>query len=212
MKRMQKPDDQPDVGAGCAGDSDVVPMLLIKHRADLYAYLLAAVWNSHDAEDLLQEVSLVALRSAAQYKPGTNFLAWVREISRHRLLEHLERARRGAMAVPPGALERMEKVALEVEAAGDLDRQRQALDEYLEELGGAYRRVITLRRSRNSAGPGRRNGRTNGVCSIETGINLQLFVVLSRFLQGRGGFLPGERKNGCTGGKSAGPDRRDNAS
>ena len=43
-----------------------VTALLMKHRADLYAYLLAAVRNRHDAEDLLQDVSLAASTSWAQ--------------------------------------------------------------------------------------------------------------------------------------------------
>ncbi|MBI4565222.1 MAG: hypothetical protein HY716_11065 [Planctomycetes bacterium] len=54
----------------------------MKHRTHLNAYLLAAVRSTHDAEDLLQEVSLIAIQNAAKYRPETNFRAWIREIAR----------------------------------------------------------------------------------------------------------------------------------
>ncbi|MBI4565251.1 MAG: hypothetical protein HY716_11215 [Planctomycetes bacterium] len=41
--------------------------------------------------DLLQEVSLAALKRADRYKEGTNFRAWVREIAFHRILRWARR-------------------------------------------------------------------------------------------------------------------------
>ena len=58
----------------------LIASLLMRHRTELFAYLIAAVRNPHDAEDLLQDVSLAASTSWAQYRPGTPFLAWAREI------------------------------------------------------------------------------------------------------------------------------------
>src|ERR1041384_7866207 len=79
----------------------LIASLLMKHRSELFAYLIASVRNTHDAEDLLQDVSLAASTSWAQYRAGTPFLAWAREIARRRVLDYgKKRARRVALFEP----------------------------------------------------------------------------------------------------------------
>ena len=82
-----------------------VTQLLMRHRTELYAYLLASIRNLHDAEDLLQDVSLAASTSWSQYRPGTPFLAWAREIARRRILDFAKRRGRRHALLEPEVLE-----------------------------------------------------------------------------------------------------------
>src|SRR6202167_4628161 len=52
----------------------------------LYNFARWLVRNSNDAEDLVQETYLKALRSYASFQPGTNFRAWMFKILRNTFL------------------------------------------------------------------------------------------------------------------------------
>jgi hypothetical protein len=52
----------------------------------LYNFARWLAHNSNDAEDLVQETYLKALRSFASFQPGTNFRAWMFQILRNTFL------------------------------------------------------------------------------------------------------------------------------
>ena len=52
----------------------------------LYNFARWLVQNSNDAEDIVQETYLKALRSFASFQPGTNFRAWMFQILRNTFL------------------------------------------------------------------------------------------------------------------------------
>jgi RNA polymerase sigma factor (sigma-70 family) len=54
--------------------------------AALYNFARWLVHDSNDAEDLVQETYLKALRSFASFQPGTNFRAWIFRILRNTFL------------------------------------------------------------------------------------------------------------------------------
>lgn len=111
---------------------------LMRHRTALYAYLLAAVRNTHDAEDLLQEVSVTVVRRWDQFQPGTSFTAWAREIARRHILDFAGRSKR--VTIDPALLD-----ALDGAGEVETDRRRDALRECLRALSGPARRVVDLR-------------------------------------------------------------------
>lgn len=123
----------------------LIASLLMRHRTELFAYLLASVRNAHDAEDLLQDVSLAASSSWAQYLPGTPFLAWAREIARRRILDYGRRMSRRHALLEPEVLEALDAAAVAVEAEGPLEPRRDALRLCLAKVGGDARRIIELR-------------------------------------------------------------------
>ncbi|HSZ62518.1 MAG TPA: sigma-70 family RNA polymerase sigma factor [Terriglobales bacterium] len=68
----------------------------------LYNFARWLVRNSNDAEDLVQETYLKALRGFASFQPGTNFRAWIFQILRNTFLgscSKLERRMTVAMNV-----------------------------------------------------------------------------------------------------------------
>lgn len=121
-----------------------VTQLLMKHRAEIFAYLMAAVRNLHDAEDLLQDVSLAATASWSQYRPGSPFLPWAREIARRRLLNYGKRLGRRPALLEPEVLEQLDRAAAAA-AEEPLDPRRAALRRCLDDLGARGRRVLELR-------------------------------------------------------------------
>lgn len=122
-----------------------VTQLLMKHRMELYGYLLAAVRNPHDAEDLLQDVSLAASTSWAQYQPGSSFTAWAREIARRRVLDFARRRGRRAALLEPEVLESLDQASVRLEAEQSIDPHRDALRACLTKVDGDARKVLELR-------------------------------------------------------------------
>src|SRR5262245_39344456 len=121
-----------------------VARLLMRHRGVLFAYLLAAVRDPHEAEDLLQDVSLAATTSWRQYDPAGPFLPWAREIARRRMLDFVGRRARRPALLDPEVLARLDVAAARLDAEA-VEPRREALRRCLEGLGGHVRRVLELR-------------------------------------------------------------------
>src|ERR1700681_1282169 len=60
----------------------------------LYNFSRWLVHNSNDAEDLVQETYLKALRSFASFQSGTNFRAWMFQIVRNTFLSSCSKLER----------------------------------------------------------------------------------------------------------------------
>ena len=60
----------------------------------LYNFARWLVRNQNDAEDLVQETYLKALRSFASFQPGTNFRAWIFQILRNTFLSSCSKLER----------------------------------------------------------------------------------------------------------------------
>ena len=87
-------------GEHSGGDSTVrVQQLFVRHQGIVKAFILSLQPGFADAEDVLQETFLVVTRRAADFREGTNFVAWACSIARLKLFE----ARRNASA--PGLSE-----------------------------------------------------------------------------------------------------------
>src|ERR1700727_3469061 len=79
------------VGSGTSSSRADQPMAEFEELAmpvfdPLYNFARWLVHNSNDAEDLVQETYLKALRSFASFEPGTNFRAWIFQILKNTFL------------------------------------------------------------------------------------------------------------------------------
>ena len=82
---------QGTVGFGTSSSHDDQPLVGFEELAmplfdSLYNFARWIAHNSDDAEDLVQETYLKALRSFASFQPGTNFRAWMFRILRNTFL------------------------------------------------------------------------------------------------------------------------------
>jgi RNA polymerase sigma-70 factor (ECF subfamily) len=98
-----------------------VARLLIKHHTALYVYIFTCVRSHHDAEDILQNVSVVVMESLADLRDLSGFLPWAREIARRCVLTHWRKAKR-ERPLDPDLLRTL------AEAADTLERERPTED------------------------------------------------------------------------------------
>jgi RNA polymerase sigma factor (sigma-70 family) len=103
--------------------------------------------NQNDAEDLVQETYLKALRGFGSFQPGTNFRAWMFKIMKNSHLNScssLDRSRTVAMepeeGSPPMAVTSETPESLLIENHG-IDAVRRAI----EQLPAIFREVVLLR-------------------------------------------------------------------
>ncbi len=63
-------------------------VILTQNRGWLKAYVLTMTGDPGAAEDLVQDVFMVAFRKRNEFERGTNFGGWLREIARRVCLDH----------------------------------------------------------------------------------------------------------------------------
>src|SRR3954467_10124222 len=59
--------------------------LMTRHQRQIFSYIYTLVPNRYDAEDLLQETSLVICEKFEEFKEGTDFVAWACQIAYWRI-------------------------------------------------------------------------------------------------------------------------------
>ena len=132
-----------NAGSGTSGEFERLAMPLFD---SLYNF---ARWPTHDeteAEDLVQEAFVKALRGFSSFAPGTDFRAWIFRILRNTFLT----SRTGLRAKSTESLEPEEEgetIAVTWETPESLalaSATRGALQAALERLPAAYREVILL--------------------------------------------------------------------
>lgn len=107
-----------------------------RHEAELRAWLQGRLGNPHDAEDLLQELFLKALRQDRRFCELTNARAWLFEVARNALSDRL-RLKKEQVELP-------EDLAAEVEEPAAVDSLAACLPRALSELDEEDREALTL--------------------------------------------------------------------
>ena len=166
-------------------DSVTVSREVLRHRHALLAYIRAFIPDPHAVEDVFQEVSLVAIQKAAEFRDGSNFPAWARAIARFKIQEQL-RARRG-VALSDALFDGMEHALAREE---DLDERREALRRCLGQLPEKSRQLLAWRYADglDPAGiAGRMQQTRTGVNSLLQRLRESLRDCLERQLAAEGG-------------------------
>jgi RNA polymerase sigma-70 factor, ECF subfamily len=114
--------------------------LFSANQPRLFAYILAMVPKWHDAEEILQQTSVVLWRSFDQFQSGTDFRAWANKTAFHQVLSFRKRQRRLAVPLSEQFVEAVADQCREM--ADDLDEQLQALAKCVEKLPPDERRLI----------------------------------------------------------------------
>ena len=108
-------------------------LLITRHQAAIYAYVLTIHPNRVAAQDILQETNLVLCRKRDDFEPGSNFKAWSLRVAYWQTMAHLKRIQRAGMVVlDPDVIE---LIALEAEEQlGDFEDRHLALKSCLQKL------------------------------------------------------------------------------
>lgn len=107
-----------------------------EHEAELRGWLRHRLGNATDAEDLLQDVFLKAMRQGERFCAITNARAWLYEVARNALADRLRLAR-NTVALP-------EDLSADAEAAAPVDSLAACLPRVLSELSPEDREALTL--------------------------------------------------------------------
>ncbi len=104
-----------------------VETLFAKHQGEIYAYLLRMLRDPELAADLEQDAFIKAYRAYDTLEKGENARAWLYQIAHRVALDHIRR-RKIVRFVPfigeeaPGSAPSAERVALDVQLSGPLER------------------------------------------------------------------------------------------
>ena len=62
--------------------------LFLQNERRIYAFIVSLLPDLTDAEDVLQETSVVLWEKFDQFQPGTNFVSWACKIAHFKVLKH----------------------------------------------------------------------------------------------------------------------------
>lgn len=117
--------------------------LYAKFYSRLQFYLMALLPTANDAQDVLQETSLVLWKEFDSYQSGTNFYAWACKIARLQALKYRERMGRSAKLLDEAVLELLAEQATGEDI--DPNATMEALAACLEQLSERDRSLISRR-------------------------------------------------------------------
>ncbi len=120
----------------------LVQQLFVKHQTAVKAFILSLQPNFAEADDLVQETFLTVTRKAAEFRAGSNFLAWAFAIARFKLLEARRRGGKSPVALSD---EVIELLAISAPEAGFFESRFAALRRCLERLAPRAQEILRLR-------------------------------------------------------------------
>lgn len=128
-----------------------ITRLLIKHRCDLYGYILACVRNYHDAEEVFQELSVGVVTSFHKLRAEDEFLPWAIEIARRQVFSFYRRSKR-PMVYDSELVDVLAEVATQNKESSDSESRSQILRDCVEKLPPRSKEVLRLRYGDSFAG------------------------------------------------------------
>lgn len=132
-------------------DHNTIMRVLMRDRAKLFAYIWSIVRDIHLAEDVLQELSLLALDKSETIHNEQVLPAWLRSTARFRALRALENHRRHPAPLDDHLLDQLDGrwAQTDGEAPGELI---DALRHCVSKLTPRARRMLRLRYAEGMSG------------------------------------------------------------
>lgn len=134
-------------------NEDTIVKALLRDRATLFAYIWSIVRDAHVAEDVFQEVSLLALHKRGELREAEALPTWLRRSARNLSLKALRRLGRAPALLDEKLLDLLEG-QWERQEATPAAETLEALKHCLAELSPYARQVITLRYAQGLSGEG----------------------------------------------------------
>lgn len=124
--------------------SESFPVQWLKAEPTLRAFVASAVWDSHDADDVLQEVASTVTKNYESFDSSRPFLPWCLGIARLKIKEYLRATSRDRIVLSDATLLALESAAADLVDAQLVARQV-ALQDCVRKLKGRQRQVIEMR-------------------------------------------------------------------
>jgi RNA polymerase sigma-70 factor (ECF subfamily) len=135
-------------------------ILMTKHQRQIFAYLYSLVPNRYDAEDLLQETSLIICEKFNEFEDGTDFVAWACQIAYWRVRYSRQKFARSKVVFDQEIVDAIAQTASTM--TEELDDRHVALANCLQKLPARDRDLLMVRYEPGSGveEAARRSGRT----------------------------------------------------
>ena len=117
--------------------------LMTRHQRQIFSYIYVLVPNRSDAEDLLQETSLVICEKFHEFKEGTDFVAWACQIAYWRIRYSRQKFARSKIVFDQDLVDVLAQTAGEM--ADELDQRHEALAQCLQRLHPRDRELLLKR-------------------------------------------------------------------
>ena len=134
--------------------------LMTRHQRQIFGYIYTLVPHRADAEDLLQETSLIICEKFDQFKPGTDFVAWGCQIAYWRIRYARQKFARSKLIFNQEIVDALAQTAEAMHA--ELDERHIALADCLRKLHQRDRELVLTRYEPGCGVPeaARRSGRS----------------------------------------------------
>lgn len=119
--------------------------LFLQNQRRLYAYVLTLLPSRADADDVLQDASLVMWDKFDPDNPPADFLAWARRVAHHKVLDFYKKAGRAEARLSRVFVERMAEAAAGPSDDPAGDARRDALAGCVEKLPDRDRDLLARR-------------------------------------------------------------------
>src|SRR6476661_9342927 len=106
--------------------------LMTRHQRQIFSYIYVLVPNRNDAEDLLQETSLVICEKFNEFREGTDFVAWACQIAYWRVRYSRQKYARSKVFFDQEIVDVLAQTAGGM--TGELDERHEALAACLQKL------------------------------------------------------------------------------
>jgi RNA polymerase sigma-70 factor (ECF subfamily) len=126
-----------------AEDRKRLMALMTRHQRQIFAYIYTLVPDRHDAEDLLQETSVVICEKFDEFTPGTDFVAWACQIAWWRIRYARQKFARSKVVFDDNVLEAVAHTAMTIRE--ELDERHDALAGCLQKLSPRDRELVLTR-------------------------------------------------------------------
>ena len=118
-------------------------LLMTQHQRRIFAYIHALVPSRADAEDLLQETSLVVVEKFHEFASGTDFVAWACQIAWWRVRASRQKFARSKVVFDDDVLESVAHTATTMHE--EVNERHEALARCLQKLHPRDRDLLLTR-------------------------------------------------------------------
>jgi RNA polymerase sigma-70 factor, ECF subfamily len=117
--------------------------LMTRHQRRIFSYIYTLVPNRHDAEDLLQETSVVICEKFNDFEAGTDFVAWACQIAYWRIRYSRQKFARSKVVFDQNVVDAVAQTVGTM--APELDARHEALAQCLRKLYPRDRELVLTR-------------------------------------------------------------------
>lgn len=133
-----------------SSDADLPPdrasqlmRLMTEHQRRIFGYIYTLVPDRHDAQDILQETSVVICEKFDQFKPGTDFAAWACQIAYWEVRRARQKFARSKVVFNQEVVDALAETAAEL--LPEMSARHEALAKCLQKLHPRDRELLLTR-------------------------------------------------------------------